>query len=134
MQQQANHKTDKEQKIGEVTALTLSQKIGKFAKKAVTNVIYSVLLMWYAFQRKDTPAWAKRIILGVLSYFLAPIDAIPDLTPFIGYTDDLGLLSFGLVSIAAYINDDVKKEARTRLKQWFKSYDEEELNAVDKQF
>ena len=134
MLQQANQHTDKELRTGEVTELTLSQKIGKVAKKAGTKVIYSVLLMWYAFQRRETPAWAKRIILGVLGYFLTPIDMIPDITPIVGYTDDLGLLGLGLVAIAAYVNDEVKQEARTKLKSWFKSYDEEELNTVDKQF
>ena len=124
MLQQANQHTDKELRTGEVTELTLSQKIGKVAKKAGTKVIYSVLLMWYAFQRRETPAWAKRIILGVLGYFLTPIDMIPDITPIVGYTDDLGLLGLGLVAIAAYVNDEVKQEARTKLKSWFKSYDE----------
>jgi hypothetical protein len=39
-------------------------------------------------------AWAKNIILGTLGYLLAPFDAIPDLSPIIGYTDDIGVLSF----------------------------------------
>lgn len=135
MFQQANHNTDTEQhQIGTVTTLTLSQKISKVAKKAGTKVIYSVLLMWYAFNRRETPVWAKRIIIGVLGYFLAPIDAIPDLTPIVGYTDDLGLLGLGLVAVAAYINDDVKQAARKRLGKWFKSYDDNELAEVDKQF
>lgn len=111
---------------------SLWKKIGKFAKTAGIKVVYSVLLMYFAFTRKDTPKWAKRIIIGSLGYFLAPIDAIPDLTPIIGYTDDLGVLSLGLVAIAAYINDDVKSKARERLTKWFGEYDEEDLKDIDK--
>ncbi len=70
----------------------LLKKIQKFAKHAGLKVVYSVLLMYYAYRRSDTPYWAKRIIIGVLGYFIMPFDALPDLTPIIGYTDDLGVL------------------------------------------
>ena len=66
-----------------------------------------------------------------LGYFLAPIDAIPDLSPIIGYTDDIGVLSFGLVTIAAYVNKEVRDQARGRLKNWFGEYDPKQLEPVD---
>ncbi|MEK7253830.1 MAG: YkvA family protein [Bacteroidota bacterium] len=111
----------------------LLNKLAHFARQAGLKTVYSVLLLFYAFKRKDTPAWAKRIIFGVLGYFIAPIDAIPDLSPIIGYTDDVGMLSFGLVMIAAYINDEVKIKARKKLKEWFGEYDLQDLATVDKQ-
>ncbi|MCB0641234.1 MAG: DUF1232 domain-containing protein, partial [Phaeodactylibacter sp.] len=76
------------------------EKVRRYAQQAGLKTVYTALLLFYAFKRKDTPAWAKNIILGTLGYFLAPIDAIPDLTPILGYTDDIGVLSFGLVTIA----------------------------------
>lgn len=109
----------------------LWSKITNYAQKAGVKVIYSVLLMWYAYKRKDTPAWAKRIILGALAYFISPIDIVPDLTPFLGFTDDLGVLGMGLVAIAAYVNDDVRKNARERLNKWFKKYNDSDLQEVD---
>jgi uncharacterized membrane protein YkvA (DUF1232 family) len=114
-----------------VTAEKLWSKITNYAQKAGIKVVYSVLLMWYAYQRKDTPSWAKRIILGALAYFVSPIDMVPDLTPFLGFTDDLGVLGIGLVAIAAYVNDDVRKNARERLNKWFKNYDDADLKDVD---
>ncbi len=108
-------------------------KIKGYAQQAGLKVVYSALLLFYAYKREDTPAWAKRVIFGVLGYFIAPIDAIPDLTPLIGYTDDIGILSFGLVTIACYVNDEVKKNARTQLSKWFGDYDEDELRDVDEQ-
>ena len=109
----------------------LWSKITNYAQKTGVKVIYSVLLMWYAYKRKDTPAWAKRIILGALAYFISPIDIVPDLTPFLGFTDDLGVLGMGLVAIAAYVNDDVRKNARERLNKWFKKYNDSDLQEVD---
>jgi uncharacterized membrane protein YkvA (DUF1232 family) len=62
-----------------------------------------------------------------------PFDALPDLTPIIGYTDDLGVLSFGLVTIAAYVNDEVRIKARLKLRDWFGEINAEELSEVDEQ-
>lgn len=115
----------------QVTGERLWTKITKYAQKAGVKVIYAVLLMWYAYQRKDTPSWAKRIILGALAYFVSPIDMIPDLSPFLGFTDDLGILGMGLVAVAAYINDDVRQLARQRLGKWFDSYNDDDLKDID---
>lgn len=89
------------------------------------------MLMVYAFQSDKTPIWAKRIILGAMAYLMSPIDGIPDLTPVIGFTDDLGIISFGLVSIACYIDNDVRTKAKTKLTSIIGNVDEKELNAVD---
>ncbi len=111
----------------------LWNKLSKYAKDAGLKVVYTSLLLFYAYKRKETPAWAKRIVLGTLGYLIAPIDMLPDLTPIIGYTDDIGILSFGLVVIAAYVNDDVKTNARTRLEKWFGKFDEDQLKEVEDQ-
>ena len=103
------------------------------AKRLGTKAVYSALLMFYAYKRKDTPAWAKRIVIGTLGYLLAPIDAIPDLSPFIGFTDDIGILSIGVVAIAGFINDEVKEKARTQLEKWMGNYDEADVKEVDDQ-
>ncbi len=112
---------------------SLWKKIAHYAKKAGLKTVYSALLLFYAYKRKDTPVWAKNIVLGVLGYFLSPIDWMPDLTPIIGFTDDIGVLSFGLVAIAAYVNEEVRKQAREKLKQWFGEYDPTPLTEVDQQ-
>lgn len=110
---------------------TFWNTVQSYAKKIGVQSVYSSLLLFYAFKRKETPTWAKNIIIGVLGYLIAPIDLIPDLTPFIGYTDDLGVLGIGLVAIASYINDPVKLQAKTTLKVWFGNYDPSEIENID---
>ena len=80
-----------------------------------TQGIYSALLLFNAWGNKSTPKWAKNIILGSLAYFLSPIDSIPDLTPFIGMTDDIGLMAFSLVTIACYITPEVRDKSYQQL-------------------
>jgi len=99
--------------------------------KAYKKVLYIVLLLFYAYHQEDTPSWAKKIILGSFAYFLSPIDAIPDLTPIMGMTDDISALSFGLVTIACYINDGVRKRAQLKLVQILKSEPIEIINEVN---
>ncbi|TXB63163.1 YkvA family protein [Phaeodactylibacter luteus] len=107
------------------------QKIRNYGRQAGLKTVYTALLLFYAYRRKETPAWAKNIMLGTLGYFLSPIDAVPDLTPVLGYTDDIGVLAFGLVTIAAYVDEGVRSKAKSRLSTWFGAYDEEALAEVD---
>jgi uncharacterized membrane protein YkvA (DUF1232 family) len=109
----------------------LWRKLNAYARQAGIKVVYAALLLYYAYRRKDTPHWARRVVVGVLGYFLSPIDALPDLTPILGYTDDLGVLAFGLVTIAAYVDAGVKQQAREKLQAWFGAYNEEELKEID---
>jgi len=104
-----------------ISEKTFWNKLSKHAKKAGVKVVYSALLMYYAFRRKETPAWAKAAILGAITYFLSPIDFIPDLTPILGFTDDLAILVSALISISSNIDDDVRDKAIGKLKQWFTS-------------
>ena len=109
------------------------QKLSRYARQAGIQATYAALLLFYAYNRKETPGWAKRIVLGTLGYLISPIDVMPDLTPLVGYTDDLGVLTFGLVTIAAYIDGRTKEKARQKLKDWFGNYDESSLQEIDRQ-
>ncbi|MFT4533163.1 MAG: uncharacterized membrane protein YkvA (DUF1232 family) [Saprospiraceae bacterium] len=97
------------------------------------KITYSAMLLFYAYNRTETPRWAKNIILGSLAYLLSPVDAIPDLTPLLGFTDDIGVLSFGLVTIACYIDEEVRSAAKGRVLSMYKNVDEEDLLEVDAQ-
>ncbi len=95
------------------------KKIKNFAAKAGHDLIERSLQLYYAAQRPETPAWAKTTIYGALGYFISPIDAISDLTPGIGFADDLGVLALAISTIAIYVNDEVKQKANDKLDNWF---------------
>ena len=94
-------------------------KLKQFARVAGMEVVEKALLLYYAAQEEKAPAWAKATIVGALGYFITPLDAIVDLTPAVGYADDLGVLALALAAVAAYINDDVREKTAQRMKQWF---------------
>ncbi|WP_394391061.1 YkvA family protein [Shewanella woodyi] len=94
-------------------------KVKQFAVKAGREVIDNALCLYYAAKRPDTPKWAKTIIFGALAYFITPLDAIPDLTPMVGFTDDLGALAAALAMVAMYVDDTIKNQAAEKSAAWF---------------
>lgn len=95
------------------------EKVKNYAKDAGEAVLSPSLKMYYAAQDPDTPIWAKTTIYGALAYFISPIDAIPDITPVIGYADDLGALTVALAAVAAHIKNEHSDKAVETLQQWF---------------
>ena len=93
-------------------------KIKTYAKKAGKGVLEPALKMYFALKDSDTPLWAKSTIVGALGYFISPIDAIPDLIPVLGYTDDVGGLAAALAAVSAYIKEEHKEKAQQMLQKW----------------
>ncbi|MBG6220035.1 MULTISPECIES: DUF1232 domain-containing protein [unclassified Janthinobacterium] len=94
-------------------------KVVKFARTAGREVIEKALWLYYAAQQPNTPLWAKTAIYGALGYFISPIDAVPDITPVIGYADDLAVLAAAVATVATYITAEVKESAAEKLRGWF---------------
>jgi len=99
------------------------KKTGKFAgrivKKAGRAVLKPALILYFASQDADTPAWARAIMIGALGYFISLVDAIPDITPVAGYTDDLWVIAIATVVVAAHIKEEHIKKAEEILNRWF---------------
>jgi uncharacterized membrane protein YkvA (DUF1232 family) len=104
----------------------LSEK--KFTKKirsALTNasseVIEKAFLLYYTFKDPYTPTWCKGVILGALAYFISFVDGIPDLTPVLGYTDDLGVMIAAISALAGHITDENQAKAKQSTQTLFKT-------------
>ena len=95
------------------------EKITRFAKSAGREVVEKALWLFFAAQRPETPAWAKAVIYSALAYFISPVDAVPDITPLVGYSDELGMLAAAISTLAVYITDDVKAQAAEKIRTWF---------------
>lgn len=93
-------------------------KLKKYAKAAGATVLEPALKMYYAGTDPATPAWARTVIIGALGYFISPLDAIPDLTPVVGFSDDLGVLAMAMATVAAHITAEHSAKAREKLQQW----------------
>lgn len=110
---------------------SLWDKLKKFSKSAGVKVVYAVLLLYYTMQDKSVSVKSKLTIAAALGYFILPTDAIIDLTPIIGFSDDFGVLIFALTQIASNITPEVKEKSRQKLKDWFGTVDEKELQDLE---
>ncbi len=87
--------------------------------KVSTNTIEKVLTMYYAFRDEETPTWAKTVIAGALGYFIFPIDAVPDIIPALGYTDDISILIAAIAALGFNIKDKHKNKAQEVISNWY---------------
>ena len=110
------------------------EKLVSSAKSAGVKVIYAALLLFYTVKRPEVPTRVKAVIYGALGYFISPVDAIADLLPMVGYTDDIGVLLLALSICAMYVNDEVRQKARQKLGQWFGRDITAEILEVEKSF
>ena len=106
-------------------------KVAKVAKKAGAKIIYVALLLYYVLQKKDIPTRVKATIIGSLGYLVSPLDAIPDITPVVGYTDDFGVLILALSIASVHIDQEVKDKAKSKMKDWFGEDECESMNEID---
>lgn len=93
-------------------------KVKTTARGAGVTVLETGLKMYYAARDDKTPAWAKATLYSALGYFICPIDAIPDMLPVVGFSDDLGVLIAAAATTAAHITDEHGTKAKELVRRW----------------
>lgn len=89
------------------------------AKKAGRAVAERGLVLWYTLRDPETPKPARAVLLGALAYLADPVDAIPDLTPLVGYTDDMALMGIALLIVVDAVKPEHHERARARADRIF---------------
>ena len=94
-------------------------KVTQAVKSAGEETLRLALKLYFAAADSDTPAWAKTTIYSALGYFICTFDAIPDLTPVLGFSDDLGALTLALATVASHIKPAHADKADQKVADWF---------------
>ena len=95
--------------------------LGRVAVAAGQKTLTTALVLFYCLKDRDTPAWARGVIVGVLGYLILPLDMVPDIIPGAGYSDDWGAIVVALATVAAYIKDEHKARARVQVERLLKT-------------
>ena len=90
----------------------------RYVRRAGWAVGEPALALYHTLHEPELPAWARSVIYGALGYFLAPWDAAPDFIPGVGYSDDLGVLTAALATVAAHVTPAARERARSQLGRW----------------
>lgn len=96
-------------------------KIRQSLKLVGQEAAYQALVLFYTLQSPNTPAWCKTVVLGSLGYFISLVDGIPDLTPILGYTDDVALMAATIATISAHISPEIEAKAKAKQEKLFGS-------------
>ncbi len=109
-----------EEKLGkydkEYSESGLWEKIRDQAASIGMGLIYKALQLFYVAQSPGCPAKVKAGIFGALGYLILPVDLIPDIVPALGYTDDAAAIAAALLLAQAYITDDIKAQAKEKIR------------------
>jgi uncharacterized membrane protein YkvA (DUF1232 family) len=73
---------------------------------------------YYCALDPRTPFRVRATLLAALAYFVLPSDAVPDLLPLLGLTDDIAVLTTVLGMTAAHVSDEHRAKARETLEGW----------------
>lgn len=88
-------------------------KLKKWAKQLTSQLI----VLYYAYQDRRAPWYARLFVLCIVAYAFSPIDPIPDFIPLLGYLDEVILLPLLIALAIKMIPDPILADARTRSKK-----------------
>jgi uncharacterized membrane protein YkvA (DUF1232 family) len=74
-----------------------------------------LLAAYYCAFDHATPLQVKAALVGALAYFVLPFDAVPDILPLVGYTDDAAVLVTALRIVSAHVRPEHREAARRAL-------------------
>jgi len=74
-----------------------------------------LLAAYYCAFDRQTPLRVKAMLLGAIGYFVLPTDAVPDVMPVLGFTDDAAVLAATLKLMADHITPLHRDTAREAL-------------------
>ena len=87
------------------------------AKRVAAGLPFAedLLAAYYCALDRRTPLQVKAALLGALAYFVLPFDAVPDMLPLVGFTDDAAVLLAALRMVAGHMRAEHRDAARAAL-------------------
>jgi len=99
---------------------TLRREFWRKLGPVVTRIPFAedLLAAYYCAFDRETPSHVKGLLLGAVAYFVLPIDAVPDMLPIIGFTDDAAVLAAALKLVADNITPVHRQAAKSKLAEF----------------
>ena len=96
---------------------TLRRRFWRKLGAVVARVPFAgeLLAAYYCAFDRTTPLHVKATLVGAIAYFVLPVDAIPDVLPVIGFTDDAAVLTTAIRMVAGHITPEHRSAAQEKL-------------------
>lgn len=89
------------------------QKLGSFAARI--PFAEDLLTAYYCALDRRTPTHVRAALFGALAYFVLPFDAIPDMLPILGMSDDAAVLAGAVKLVWSHIQPEHRAAASDAL-------------------
>lgn len=76
-----------------------------------------LLAAYYCAFDRGTPLQVKATLIAAIAYFVLPFDAIPDMLPMIGFTDDAAVLATALRLVTSHMRPEHRQAAQEKLRE-----------------
>jgi uncharacterized membrane protein YkvA (DUF1232 family) len=76
---------------------------------------------YYCAFDRETPRHVQLSLIGALAYFVMPADAIPDVLPVLGFTDDAAVLAGTIKLVSDHLRPQHRDAARRKLAEFTQS-------------
>ena len=96
---------------------TLRRRFWRKLAAVIARVPFAedLLAAYYCAFDRATPMPVKATLIGAIAYFVLPADAIPDVLPVIGFTDDAAVLTAALRMVASHVTPEHRALAQEKL-------------------
>ncbi len=88
---------------------------GAFARVPFAD---DLLAAYYCAFDRATPVSVRATLIGTLAYFVLPADAVPDILPVLGFTDDAAVLAGAVRMVASHIRIEHREAAAEKLEEY----------------
>jgi uncharacterized membrane protein YkvA (DUF1232 family) len=95
----------------------LQRNFWRKLRRVATSIPFAedLLATYYCAFDRTTPLQVKATLVAAIAYFVLPFDAIPDMLPVVGLTDDAAVLAIAINLVASHILPVHRDAARSAL-------------------
>jgi len=77
----------------------------KSNRKSLLNVLAHIKALKKYMLDRNVKWIRKSVVIAALIYLITPVDAMPDITPLIGFLDDIGVIAWTI----RFLGSEIKK-------------------------
>lgn len=88
----------------EQIAHELNEKIQE-NKKSISKIISHLRALKKYMLDRNVKWFKKAVVIATITYFITPVDLVPDLAPIIGFLDDIGVIGWTI----CFLGREIKK-------------------------
>jgi len=105
--------------MSEPSTQTIWEKVTTNYAKVGRDGIKQIVTLYYLVIDPTVSTLSKVAAVAALSYFVMPLDAIPDFLVGVGYTDDIAAVTAAVASLFSTITAEHQRQAEETVAGWF---------------